>query len=102
MYNEAKKQLGINGIRESCKETNSLRGGFQWKYKYSDKKVNTYTNLQKEREKPVLQLNYDGKIIKEFENTRQAAKAINKPMRQLRKRLLGYKRSYIGYIWKYK
>lgn len=48
-------------------------------------------------------LTKEGQFIAEFECATKAAEAINKPVKQLRKRLQGERTpSYCGYVWKYK
>lgn len=99
---EIRHKLGIQ-VTDACKLTNSLIGGYQWKYKHSNKEIKPYVDHNKENQKPVLQLTKDGQLIKEFESAREAAESINKPIKQLRKRLQGERSpSYVGFIWKYK
>lgn len=99
---EVADKLNILGVSYGCKTNNSLIGGFQWKYQHSDKEIKPHIDYNKEKQKPILQLTMDGEFVAEFECASEAAKSINKPIPQLRKRLQGYKKSYCGYIWKYK
>lgn len=80
-------------------------GSFQWKYKTENYSLNIKStkikSLDKKR-KPVFQYDLNNTFIKEWTHADEASKILNIRERGIRSCLLGYDKTFKGFIWKYK
>lgn len=90
----------IQGKIKSC-------GGFQWKYKNDPrfdngvKAIEPVVYLDYNKKEPVLQFDLEGKFLKKFDSTAQAASELNVPIRYLTNCLKGNDLAYRGFQWRY-
>lgn len=111
---EAAEALGISvgAIRDNCTGRHQLTAGFQFKYKFSDKKigevviVHTYHggsgNRAPRPTKHVLQYDLDWNFIKEYDSAKLASEAVGIHVSKICMVCTGKRNKAAGYIWKYK
>lgn len=93
---EASRVLGLNvsGIVLCCNNPKySHCGGYQWKYKGSEKQINNIVNK-------IAQITKDGKIINIFESATQAFNATGISRTVIANNLSHLSKSAGGFIWK--
>ena len=94
---EASRVLGLNvsGIISCCNNNPKYShcGGYQWKYKGSEKQINNIVNK-------IAQMDKCGKIINIFESTTQASNATGISRTAIANNLSYLSKSAGGFIWK--
>lgn len=94
---EASRVLGLNvsGIISCCNNNPKYShcGGYQWKYKGSEKQINNIVN-------EIVQMDKCGKIINTFESTAQASNATGISRTAIANNLSYLSKSAGGFIWK--
>ena len=94
---EASRVLGLNvsGIISCCNNSPKYShcGGYQWKYKGSEKQINNIVN-------EIVQMNKCGKIINTFETITQASNATGISRTAISNNLSYLSKSAGGFIWK--
>lgn len=101
---EASKTIGVapNSITHCCKGRTKSIGGYMWKYydDYNQEDITIYKRLG--RHQAVVQLSLDLQFINEFESIKDALASINGSGGYITDCCKGRKKTYKGYIWKYK
>ena len=110
----AADELGVSpgAIRDNCSGRHSLTAGFQFKYKYSDKKIGevvmnkpTGNHQHTSRPRPskhVLQYDLNFNLIKEFESAKMASKEVGIDPSKISMVCTGKRNKAAGFIWRYK
>lgn len=79
---EASRQTDINSasIRATCKRRYKTGGGYQWKYKGSDKEIENLKDYNPPNNTPkfVIKLNEMGVVVGEWDSIRDASKEVNR------------------------
>lgn len=111
---EAAEALGISvgAIRDNCTGRHQLTAGFQFKYKFSDKKIGEVViartchggsgNRTPRPTKHVLQYDLDWNFIKEYDSAKLASEAVGIHVSKICMVCTGKRNKAAGYIWKYK
>ena len=110
---EASEELGVSvgAIRDNCNGRHQLTGGFQFKYKYSDKKIGEVIIVhhgggnRSPRPRPtrhVLQYDLDGNFIKEYNSAKEASEAVRIHVSKISMVCTGKRNKAAGFDWKYK
>lgn len=109
---EAAEALGVSvgAIRDNCTGRHQLTAGFQFKYKFSDKKIEKVIvehhggggNYAPRQTRHVLQYDLDWNFIKEYNSAKLAAEAVGIHVSKISMVCTGKRNKAGGYIWKYK
>lgn len=102
--------ISIGAIRDNCTGRHQLTSGFQFKYKYSDKKIGEVIIVNHgggnhggtRKTKHVLQYDMDFNFIKEFDSTKLAAEETGLSASKINMVCNGKRNHTGGFIWKYK
>lgn len=97
---EYETKISYGNICSCCRGTRNQAGGYQWKYKDSNKQI--FEIKKCNHNNGVLQFSKNGIFIKEFSSIKEAAEELNCSKAAITKACQGKSKTSQGFIWKYK
>ena len=97
---EYETKISYGNICSCCRGDRNQAGGYQWKYKDSDKQIITIKKCN--HSNGVLQFSKEGEFIKEFTSVTEAAQELHCSKAAITKACQGKSKTSQGFIWKYK
>ena len=98
---EAEEELKIKTILNALNGRNKTAGGFQWKYKNDNKKIEAYKTNRIYNGRHIYQYSLDGEFIKEWESYLQASKELGVPHQHILRVLKGERKMTGGFLFSY-
>lgn len=100
---EAVKQTGFPywGISNACFGRIQTAFGFIWRYKGEEATRPTFASLRQNGQKPIVQLTFDGKFVREWKSDAEASSALGFRRGGIGKALAGKQKTAYGYRWAY-
>jgi hypothetical protein len=98
---EAEEKLKIHSIINALNGRNKTAGGFQWKYKDDNKKIEAYKTSRIYIAKHIYQYSLDGEFIKEWDSYLKASKELGIPHQHILRVLKGERKMTGGFLFSY-